>query len=176
MWSSFTHDPRDAQFQGIRASDQDRVNIQQALSEAYAEGRIDRDEFDERSEAARTVRTMGDIEPLLQDLVPARSSSTLVPASRSELEQLAQRHWQTKRREATFSFLGPSLVTTAIWALSAAPDLDPSKHFFWPIFVIIFTGIHLFRTLTSHQDIVDGEVRRLERKREKELRRKNWPR
>jgi heme exporter protein D len=176
VWSSFTHDPRDAQFHVIRASDQDRASVQQALSEAYAEGRLDRDEFDERSDAARTVRTLGDIQPLLQDLVAARPTSNLVPSSRADLEKVAQRHWQTKRREAAFSFLGASLVTTAIWFATSWGDGGFEPYFFWPAFVIAFTLLNLVRTVASRQDIVDGEVRRLERRREKELRRKNWPR
>ena len=150
--------------------------MQQVLDEAYAEGRLDREEFDERSDAARTVRTLGDIQPLLHDLVAARPTSNLVPASRSDLEKAAQRHWQTKRREAAFSFLGASLITTTIWFATAWGKDGFDPYFFWPAFVIAFSLLHLIRTAASRQDIVDSEVRRLERKREKELRRKNWPR
>ena len=150
--------------------------MQQALAEAYAEGRLDREEFDERSDAARTVRTLGDIQPLLHDLVAARPANTLVPATRSDLEKAAQRHWETKRREAVFSFLGASLVTSAIWFATCWGDEGFEPYFFWPAFVIAFSLLHLIRTAASRQDIVDSEVRRLERKREKELRRKNWPR
>jgi Domain of unknown function (DUF1707) len=175
VWSSFTHDPRDAQFHAIRASDQDRASVEQALSEAYAEGRLDREEFDQRGEAARAARTMGDIQPLLQDLVPARPTGSLVPASRTDLEQLAQRHWQAKRREAVFSFLGASSVTTAIWFATSWGPHGFHPYFFWPVFVIVFSLLHLVRTVASRQDIVDGELRRLERRREKELRRRDEP-
>src|SRR4051812_20204819 len=69
VWSSFTHDPRDARFASIRASDRDRSVVQQELDEAYADGRLDRDEYDERSERARQVRFLGDLNPILNDLV-----------------------------------------------------------------------------------------------------------
>lgn len=177
MWSSFTRDPRDRQHQALRASDQDRVLVQQVLSDAYADGRLDREEFDERSEAARTVRTLGDIDPLLKDLVAPRpaASGSLARASRADLERLAHRHWQSKRREAVLSFLGASSVTTAIWFATSWGDDGFEPYFFWPIFVIVFSLLHLIRTATSRQDIVDNEVRRLEKRQAKELRgRPGW--
>ncbi len=172
MWSSFTHDPRERQHRALRASDQDRTLIQEVLAEAYADGRLDRQEFDERSDAARTARTLGDVTPLLADLISAKAGprGELAHASRTDLEQRAHRHWLAKRREATFSFIGLSTLTTAIWL---ATSFD-NGGFPWPIFVIAFTLINLIRTLASRQEIVDHELRRLERKRDKDLRRKSW--
>jgi len=172
VWSSFTRDPRDRQHQALRASDHDRLLVQQVLTDAYADGRLDREEFDERSEAARTVRTLGDIDPLLKDLVASRppSPDSLVQASRTDLERLAHRHWQTKRREAVFSFIGASTVTTAIWFLTSWGKDGFQPYFFWPAFVIVFSLLHLVRTAASRQDIVDQEVKRLEKRQAKELR------
>ena len=65
---------------------------------------------------------------------------------------------------------------SAIWFATAWGPHGFDPYFFWPAFVIAFSLLHLIRTAASRQDIVDSEVRRLERKREKELRRKNWPR
>ena len=45
LWRRFEHDPRDPAYAGMRASDRDRAVVHDALSEAYAEGRIDRDEL-----------------------------------------------------------------------------------------------------------------------------------
>lgn len=170
VWTEFTRDPRDRAHQALRASDHDRLIVQQVLAEAYADGRLDRAEFDERSEAARTVRTLGDIDPLLRDLVAPRpaTATSLVRATRGDLEQLAHRHWLAKRREATFSFLAVSAATTAIWAAYAFPD--PGNHFFWPVFVIIFSLLHMVRTLTHRREIVEEQLRRLEKRKAKELR------
>lgn len=172
VWSSFTRDPRDRQHQALRASDQDRLLVQQVLADAYADGRLDREEFDERSEAARTVRTLGDIDPLLKDLVAPRPAptSSLAHATRADLERLAHRHWQAKRREAVFSFLGASTVTTAIWFLTSWGEGGFDPYFFWPAFVIVFSLLHLIRTAASRQDIVEDEVKRLEKRQAKELR------
>ncbi len=176
VWSSFTYDPRDARFAGIRASDQDRDAVQQVLADAYAEGRLDRDEFDERSDRVRAVRVLGDVQPLLADLVapPVRADRELVHASRRDLEEMADRHWRTRRREAFFSFAGASLVTTAIWFATCFGDGGFDPYFFWPGFVIALSLLNLVRTAASHDEIADREVRRLERQREKQQRKSNW--
>ena len=172
VWSSFTHDPRDNRYAGIRASDQDRVMVQLALDEAYADGRLTRDEHEQRSELATRVRVLGDLNPLLLDLIapPVSASQTLALASRQELEARAEKAWLVRRREAVYSFLGPSLITTAIWFATSWRDGSFQPYFFWPGFVIVFTLLHLVRTWTRHDEIVEEEVRRLEKKRTKELR------
>jgi DUF1707 SHOCT-like domain len=177
VWSSFTHDPRDTRFAPIRASDQDRSLVQQVLDEAYADGRLDRDEYDERSERATQVRVLGDLIPLLNDLIapPVSPSQQLARASRRELEQRAEKAWRTRRREAVFSFLGPSLVTTAIWFATSWGEGGFHPYFFWPGFVIVFTLLHLVRTATRREEIVEEEIRRLEKRRAKELRSRPRP-
>jgi hypothetical protein len=56
----------------LRISDDDREAAVRALGEQYAEGRLTKDEFDERSDAAWTARTRSDLGPLFEDL-PVRS-------------------------------------------------------------------------------------------------------
>lgn len=172
MWSSFAYDPRDPQFAPLRASDRDRSLAQQVLADAYADGRLDRGEYDERSDRAAQVRMLGDLGPLLFDLVapPPPTGRSLVRASRSDLEVMAERAWRAKRREAAYSFLGASLVSTAIWFATSWGDGGFEPYFFWPAFVIVLSFLNLVRTATSRADIVESEVRRLERRREKELR------
>ena len=58
LWASLAHDPRDPAFAGLRASDQDREVVRAVLTSAYADGRLDRDEFDERSETVTAARTL----------------------------------------------------------------------------------------------------------------------
>jgi hypothetical protein len=57
------------------ASDSERDAVLQRLREAFAEGRLNDTEFDERMRAALSARTHGDLEPLLTDL-PASPDST----------------------------------------------------------------------------------------------------
>jgi hypothetical protein len=177
VWSEFTHDPRDPRCAPLRASDRDRNVVQQVLDEAYADGRLDRAEYDQRSQRVGGLRLLGDVNGVLSDLVPPRPVApdrSLAKASNSDLERLAERAWREKRREAVFSFLGASLVTTAIWFATSFRHGDFNPYFFWPGFVIVFSLLHLVRTASSHRQIVESEVRRLERKRDKEQRKPGW--
>jgi hypothetical protein len=71
-------EPRDRP--AIRASDQDRDGVVQRLQEAFAERRLDDDEFDERMRAALTARTNADLDRLTSDL-PAPRSGGAAPAA-----------------------------------------------------------------------------------------------
>jgi hypothetical protein len=76
--------PEDRPAPAIRASDQDRDAILQRLQQAFAERRLDDDEFDERMRAALTARTGADLDKLTADLPAAMPGSTPggpVPAS-----------------------------------------------------------------------------------------------
>ncbi len=64
----------------LRISDADRAQALDLLSEQYAQGRLDKDEFDERSDAIWSAKTQGDLAPVFADLpwrspeVPVRTS------------------------------------------------------------------------------------------------------
>ncbi len=58
----------------IRASDQDRDATAQRLQEAFAERRLDDEEFDQRMRAALTSRTNQDLELLVADLPAAAAA------------------------------------------------------------------------------------------------------
>lgn len=55
----------------LRCSDADREKVAAQLREHYAEGRLDLDEFQERTSVVYAAKTFGDLEPLTADL-PAR--------------------------------------------------------------------------------------------------------
>ena len=56
----------------MRASDQDREEAVRALTDQYAEGRLDHDEFELRMDRAQRVTYLHDLDPLFVDL-PARA-------------------------------------------------------------------------------------------------------
>lgn len=169
VWSSFTHDPRPAANAVLRASDADRDVVRQVLVEAYADGRLDRDELDSRSEAAAAARTLGELPPLVSDLVARVPPHSFAPAPvpPDEMQRRAVAKYQSDRREAFLGFLGPSLICVVIWFV-----LGMGGGFFWPGFVIAGTGINLIRTLVMRQDMIDSNRRRLEKKQARELERK----
>lgn len=58
----------------LRVSDRERDAVVQRVQTAFAEGRLDDTEFDERMRAALTARTRGDLDVLLTDL-PAETAA-----------------------------------------------------------------------------------------------------
>lgn len=68
----------------LRLSDNDRINALQALAGHYAEGRLEHEEFDERTEVVTFARTHGDLRPLFADL-PGDLEEALIPTRTSGL-------------------------------------------------------------------------------------------
>ena len=64
-----------------RASDRERDAVLQRIQQAFAEGRLDDAEFDERMRAALTARTHGDLDVLLTDLPAETATPGSVPAT-----------------------------------------------------------------------------------------------
>jgi hypothetical protein len=67
----------------IRASDQDRDAVVQRLQQAFAERRLDDDEFDERMRAALTARTSTDLDRLTTDLPASQGSAAPAVSGRA---------------------------------------------------------------------------------------------
>ncbi|WP_296601485.1 DUF1707 domain-containing protein [Nocardioides sp.] len=170
VWSSFTHDPRHAEHAGLRASDADRDVVRDVLVEAYADGRLDREEFDARSAAAAAARTLGDLPALLEGLVAATSGaltplgsdglSILTPV---QIEERAVAKWREERRSAALGFVFASVITWTIWAAVMFGGFP------WPLFVMLGTGINAVKTAASRDELVARERRRLEKRQRKAL-------
>ncbi len=84
----------------LRISDADRAAAVDLLSEQYAEGRLTRDELDERSDAVWSAKTRGDLAPVFVDL-PVRSPAQPAP----EAVSLRPRSGFPVRVMAPFLFL-----------------------------------------------------------------------
>jgi hypothetical protein len=163
LWQRFEHDPRDPAYAGMRASDRDRAVVHDALAEAYAEGRIDRDELEERTTQVDAAKTYGDLVPPLHDLMVDAATPALSLASRPDLQRQAEGYYKEKRGEAIMGFLIPNLICWAIWFMTGHDG------FIWPVFVSIPTGINLLRVLASRAEIVEKRVEKLQRRQAKAL-------
>jgi len=175
LWHSLSHDPRVAANASLRASDHDRDLVVGVLASAYAEGRLDRDEHDQRAEAATAARTLGELPPLVADLVPdtvpSKAVDPIAGATPGQLRERADELWHERRRNAVFGFVAPSLIC---WAVYLAVNGVTFDGFLWPLIVMAATGVHLLRTLTSAQEIRREELQRLEKKQVKALRKRSW--
>jgi hypothetical protein len=163
VWGQFEHDPRDKQYATIRASDRDRGVVQDVLVAAYAEGRLDRDEFDERSGAVSAAKTYAELLPHIADLTAGAAAPMTLTSTPLDLRRKAEIDYAMQRREAFFRFLVPNLICWAIWFMSGHDG------FIWPIFVTVPTFLNVVRVLASRQEIVEKRVEKLQRRQAKAL-------
>jgi hypothetical protein len=162
LWSRFEHDPRDPTYAGVRAADRDRAVVHDALSTAYAEGRIDRDELEERTGQVDRAKTYGDLLPPLLDLAVDAAAPGVSLASRAAIERQAHGYYREKLGEAFMGFLVPNLICWTIWFFAG-------HGFPWPVFVLIATVGNLVRVGAQKTSIIDARIEKLERKQAKAL-------
>lgn len=160
-WDRFSRDPRVPSYAGLRASDLDRSVALDTLAEAYADGRLDREEYDARAAIVQDSKTIGELVPPLRDLAPDS-----LPV---DLREKAVASYRSDRREALFTFVVASVITWAIWLSGAVHHGQFNPGFPWPVFVSLFTGVNLARVVANKQQIVEQKRAKLERKRRKEL-------
>ena len=165
-WAEFSADPRDPATSSLRASDRDREVVLRVLAESYADGRLTREEYDERADAASSTRTLGELPTLVEDLVqqaPPAPGHALALATPEELHRQAVEAYQASRRRALSGLASTTLVLTAVWFVLSGDG------FYWPIFVVLAASANLLRVLLNRRDLIEEERRRLERKQRKRL-------
>jgi len=167
VWRQFDHDPRTPANRSIRASDRDRAVIETVLADAFAEGRITRAEYDERTDAALSSRTLGDLVPLVEDLPVAR-------ARRPDIPGAAQRAYVHQRRQATWGFLSASLICWVIWLASSFGGGGFDAEFPWPLFVMLGTGLNAGRVVWQKDEIIEAETRRLEKRERTRIKKQGY--
>jgi hypothetical protein len=111
----------------IRVSDRDRMEIILQLQSAYAEGRINHLELDQRLGQANTALTRADLDALVVDLpkqvTPDRD---VVNAELNRRQQL---------RQGWIAWIGVGVLVNIIW-LSIWTTTDAGKPGYWPIWVM----------------------------------------
>ena len=157
FWESFRLDPRQPGHASMRASDADREIVRTTMADAYADGRLTREEYDDRLNTLFGSRTLGDMPALVTDLVPPddlpAAPAPLVPA---DLRTRGARKWRRDVEESLAAFLVPSLICTVIWIAVAGGG------FFWPVFPMLFLGLNLVKTVVRRESVIEHEVLRLE--------------
>lgn len=162
VWNEFAHDPRVPANAPMRASDRDRAVIETVLADAFAEGRITRTEYDERTDAVLASRTLGELVPLVADLPVSQTPRTNV------VEEAARAYVQA-RRQAIWGFLSASIICWVIWIATSFDGGGFNADFPWPLFVMLGTGLNAGRTVWQKDEIIAEETRRLEKKERTEL-------
>jgi len=107
----------------VRASDRDRDAVVQRVQQAFAEGRLDDAEFDERMRAALTARTQADLDVLMADL-PAEAAAP-VPSGRRGPGRLAVALKSSVRRGGRWRV--PERYTTVVYKGGGWLDLRAAE-------------------------------------------------
>src|SRR4030095_16541746 len=108
----------------LRASDADREQVATLLSTAYAEGRLSREEHDERVDQLMVAKTFDDLIPITRDLVVVRPGNDQQPVAAPPAPR-----WRPARPTiAGRSLLQPhALMSIQCPALTDPPGSSPSS-------------------------------------------------
>ena len=162
FWESFRLDPRQPRHASMRASDADREIVRAMLADAYADGRLTREEYDDRLNTLYASRTLGEVPSLVTDLVPPDGPPmTPGPVLPADLRTRGARKWRKDVEESFAAFLVPSAICTVIW-------IAVGGGFFWPVFPILFLGLNLVKTVVQRESAIEREVVRLEKQAAKD--------
>ncbi len=153
VWGSFSADPRDPSLAELRASDADRDHASDVVRDAFVDGRLTRDEFDVRRDAVLQARTLGDVLPLMRDLVPTADASAAQverrPSGTSDLARDARQQYERDLRDARNGWIFVTTLCVAIWGATSIAGGGP--YFFWPVFPSLGVGIGYF-SMRLHRD------------------------
>ncbi|MGO9196058.1 MAG: DUF1707 domain-containing protein [Acidimicrobiales bacterium] len=123
----------------VRASDAERSEVIDSLSQHFGEGRLDQEEFDDRLQRAMSAKTRGDLVPLLVDLPTTHTdASPTTPSVRQRL----------RRQVAGLAAAVSALVVLAVAWLVLAPG-DGAKG--WAIFFLLVAAYLLRRFSKSRR-------------------------
>ena len=132
-WQGFTVDPRPPQNQALRAADTDRDYATRLIDQARLDGRLSGDEHEERFAGARAARTLGELAPLVSDLmVPSVTSETSV-------------RYQRFTRAGAMGWFGLALLFNAIWVMTSLSAARPL--YYWPMWPMFFIGLPLVMSI-----------------------------
>jgi hypothetical protein len=112
----------------VRASDRDRDAAAQVLQAAFAEGRLDDDEFDQRMRSALTARVGSDLEKLTADLpdaAPRPASALASPGAGSRPGKWAVAYKNSIRRAGRWRV--PETFTSVVYKGSGWIDLRAAE-------------------------------------------------
>lgn len=121
--------------ESLRAGNADRERVVEHLNGAFAEGRLDVRELEERVAAAYAAKTLGELAPLTADLPVGRSpvprKAAGLPAPTGPDREIDR----SSRRAAIGGTFGLFLLNVLIWG---AVSLGTQEWiYFWPIWTAI---------------------------------------
>ncbi len=135
-WSGFSADPRQPANTDLRASDADRGFAARIVDEALAEGRLDPAEHAERLLQAGGARTLGELVPLVSDLMVASAARGVGARARGRLARAGVMGW-----------IGLAILFNTIWLMTSLTV--GTLLYYWPMWPMLGTGIPVLVALTA---------------------------
>jgi hypothetical protein len=138
-WQGFTVDPRPPANQGLRAADADRDYATRLVEQARLDGRLTVVEAEERGARASGSRTLGELLPLVGDLMAVTTNTGYA------------RHERGRRftRGGAMGWVGLALLFNAIWIMASLTAGRPA--YYWPMWPLFFIGLPLVMSLFANR-------------------------
>ena len=125
----------DQQLMTRRAGDRDRERTAARLGQAFAQGYLELDEYEQRVQAVFGTHTTGELDQFLADL-PLDRIRRADPRRRAARIEAARRGV----RLHLAAYRAMTVVVLAVWAAVAA---TAGETYFWPVWPILGAGIGL---------------------------------
>ncbi len=138
-WQGFTVDPRPPANQGLRAADADRDYATRLVEQARLDGRLTVGEADERAARASGSRTLGELLPLVGDLM------AIAPTGSSARYDRGRRFMRT----GAMGWVGLALLFNAIWIMTSLSVGHPA--YYWPMWPLFFLGVPLVTSIFANR-------------------------
>jgi hypothetical protein len=138
-WAGFSADPRVPANQPLRASDADRDFATRLLEQARVEGRLDASEQGARALEIANSRTLGELAPLVSDLMVAHAARGYAPARGV--------------RPAIIGWAGLALLLNGIWLMTVLTT--GRLLYYWPMWPMFGTAVPLAIALLAGAGATD---------------------
>lgn len=109
----------------VRASDQERDGVVSRLKDAFAEGRLGDQDFDDRVKGALTASTRADLDRLLDDLPPASERRVVPPVPTAPEGRYAIAYKNSVRRAGRWRV--PDRYTSVVYKGGGSLDLRAAQ-------------------------------------------------
>jgi hypothetical protein len=138
-WQGFTVDPRQPTNHALRAADADRDFTTRLIGAAQLDGRLTIAEAEERAARAAGARTLGELLPLVGDLmaVPTRANDGRVDRRRRFA------------KGGAMGWVGLALLFNAIWLMTSLSAGRPI--YYWPMWPLFFIGLPLVMSMFANR-------------------------
>lgn len=118
----------------LRAGDEDRDRTITLIREAYAEGRLDHEEFTTRMTTAQQSRTYGELAALVRDLPVEPPTPVVMPTPASAPAVSSDDEEAQNLRKGWAAWAGVSVLVNVIWFGTWISEGSPT--YYWPIWVM----------------------------------------